>query len=139
MRGPLLDGVVRAMVDGMGITTVLVDVANPARPDVGESIELIVDSGAVYSVIPADLLDRLGVLPLAEQTFRLADGSRIVRRKGTALLRYGEQIGGADVIFGAPGDAALLGALSLEALGLALDPIRRELRPVPLLLAAAAG
>ena len=30
--------------------------------------------------------------------------------------------------------ATLLGALTLEALGLALDPIRRELKPVTLLL-----
>jgi len=28
----------------------------------------------------------------------------------------------------------LLGALTLEALGLTLDPIRRELRPMPLVL-----
>jgi predicted aspartyl protease len=121
----------------MGITTVSVEVANPARPSVTEPLELIVDSGAVYSVVPAEVLERLGVAPLVEQTFRLADGSRILRRKGTALLRYGEYVGGADVIFGEPGDAALLGALSLEALGPALDPVRRELRPIPLLLAAA--
>jgi predicted aspartyl protease len=121
----------------MGITTVTVEVANPAAPTVSEPLDLIVDSGAIYSVVPTAVLERLGVAPLAEQTFRLADGSRIIRRKGTALLRYGEYVGGADVIFGEPGDAALLGALSLEALGLVLDPVRRELRPLPLLLAAA--
>jgi hypothetical protein len=39
------------------------------------------------------------------------------------------------VIFGEKGDATLLGALTLEALGLALDPIRRELKPLPMMLA----
>jgi len=36
--------------------------------------------------------------------------------------------GGADVIFGEEGDSILLGAFILGALGLALDPLRREFR-----------
>jgi hypothetical protein len=51
------------------------------------------------------------------------------------LFRYGERVGGADVIFGEEGDHQLLGALTLEALGLALDPLKRELRPLPMMLA----
>jgi hypothetical protein len=45
-----------------------------------------------------------------------------------------EYVGDADVIFGEEGDARLLGALSLEALGLALDPIKRDLEPMQLIL-----
>ncbi len=41
------------------------------------------------------------------------------------------------MIFGELGDAALLGALTLEALGLTLDPLKRELRPTESLLLAA--
>jgi hypothetical protein len=98
-----------------------------------------VGSGAVYSVIPAHVLDALGIRPLVEEEFRLADGSRIVRRKGGALFRYGQRVGVADVIFGEPDDATLLGALTLEALGLALDPLKRELKPIPLILAVTAA
>jgi hypothetical protein len=36
------------------------------------------------------------------------------------------------VIFGEAGDSTLLGALTLEALGYALDPFRRELRLLPM-------
>ena len=43
-------------------------------------------------------------------------------------------MGGADVIFGEAGDSQLLGAFTLEALGLALDPLRRELRELPMIL-----
>jgi len=121
----------------MGMTTVAIEIANIARRDVIETIDLIVDSGAVYSVIPALVLDRLGIEPLAEESFRLANGTRIIRRKGSALFRYGGKVGSADVIFGEPGDAPLLGALTLEALGLTLDPVKRELRPTELLLLAA--
>jgi len=39
------------------------------------------------------------------------------------------------VIFGQKGDSVLLGALTLEALGLSLDPLRRELKELPMILA----
>ena len=118
----------------MGVTTLTVDVANPATPDVTESLEFIVDSGAVMSVVPADVLHRLGILPTKQETFRLANGQQIVRHKGIVRFQFREWIGGSDVIFGEEGDATLLGALTLEALGLLLDPIKRELRPLQLTL-----
>lgn len=65
----------------------------------------------------------------------MADGSKIVRKKGIALFKYDDRTGGADVIFGEKGDSVLLGAFTLEALGLALDPLRRELKPLPMILA----
>jgi hypothetical protein len=39
----------------------------------------------------------------------------------------------ADVIFGEPDDNVLLGAFTLESLGLVLDPLRRELKPLPMM------
>ncbi len=119
----------------MGLTFLEIEVGNPGRPEVTEKMQFLIDSGAIYSVVPAAILERLGILPLASQEFRLADGSTITRRKGIALFRYGDRIGGADVIFGEEGDSLLLGAFTLEALGLALDPLRRELRPLPMILA----
>ena len=116
----------------MGITAVTLEVGNPAAPAVTETLDFIVDSGAVYSVVPAPVLERLGIGALTEQTFRLANGCRVVRKKGGALYRYGQRVGVADVIFGEPEDSVLLGALTLESLGLALDPLRRELYPIPL-------
>lgn len=119
----------------MGLTVLRLVVANPAAPNRGEEIELLVDSGAVYSVVPARVLRRLKIRPLKVEEFRLADGSTIRRRKGVALFRLGDRVGGADVIFGEPGDSVLLGALTLEALGLSLDPLRRQLKPLPMILA----
>ena len=119
----------------MGITTLKVDVANVAAPDHSKTLEFIVDSGAIYSVVPANVLEDLGIKPIATQEFRLADGSAIERRKGGAVFRYGERVGVADVIFGEDGDHTLLGAFTLEALGLALDPLRRQLLPLPMILA----
>ena len=74
-------------------------------------------------MVPAAVLEELGIKPLAEQSFRLADGSKITRKKGVALFKYKGEIGDADVIFGEEGRTACSRALfTLEALGLALDP-----------------
>ena len=118
----------------MGVTKLFVDVANPANPEITERLEFTVDSGAVYSVVSASVLERLGVRPLKRDVFRLANGTHIDRARGAALFKFQDYIGIADVVFGEPGDATLLGALTLEALGLLLDPIRRELKPMELTL-----
>lgn len=118
----------------MGVTSLTIGVANPSRPAVTERLQFIVDSGAIYSVVPAPVLRRLKIRSLKRETFRLANGTTIVRRKGGALFKFQDYVGVADVIFGEQGDATLLGALTLEALGLSLDPIRRELKPMQLIL-----
>lgn len=118
----------------MGLTVLEIELGSLANPEVTERIDLLVDSGAIYSVVPTPTLERLGIRPLAEQQFRLADGSKIVRKEGVAVFKYGERIGGADVIFGELGDSSLLGAFTLEALGLALDPLRRQLMELPMII-----
>ena len=119
----------------MGLTILVLEVGNPATPEITEKVEFLIDSGAIYSVVPTPVLEKLGMRPLKEEEFRLADGSRIVRKKGIALFKHRERVGGADVIFGEEHDSNLLGALTLEALGLSLDPLRRELKPLPMILA----
>ena len=118
----------------IGVTTLFVEVAHIAKPETTERLEFTVDSGATYSVVPAPVLRKLGIRPLKREKFRLANGKDIVRRKGGAVFKFRDYVGVADVIFGEPGDATLLGALTLEALGLSLDPIRRELKPMPLIM-----
>lgn len=119
----------------MGLTVLSVEVANPANPAVRQSVEFLVDSGAVYSFVPRKVLERLGIAPHSRRTFRLADGSTIDRDRGDALYFYKEQRGAAPVIFAEPGDAALLGAVTLESLGFVLDAVRRDLIPLPMVIA----
>ena len=120
----------------MGLTFLELEIANPANPAVMEKVDFLIDSGAIYSVVPAPVLERLGIQPLATQEFRLANGTKVQRKEGMAVFKYGDRIGGADVIFGEEGDSILLGAFTLEALGLSLDPLRRELKQLPMLLGA---
>ena len=120
----------------MGLTILEIEITNPARMDAWKPLEFLIDSGAIYSVVPRAILEDLGITPIARQEFRLASGTKVVREKGVAVFRYGDRVGGADVIFGEEGDLQLLGAFTLEALGLGLDPLKRELVPLPMLLAS---
>jgi clan AA aspartic protease len=118
----------------VGLTFIEATIANPANPRRIKKLRLLVDSGAVYSVVPKDILRRLGVKPHSRKTFTLADGSEINRRLGDVVFKLNGHQGASPVIFGEKGDSTLLGTVSLEALGLLLDPIRRELRPLPMVL-----
>jgi clan AA aspartic protease len=119
----------------MALTHVSVRVANPARPRRSTRVKFLVDSGAIYSVVPARTLKKLGVKPHSRRTFVLADGSEVTRQMGDAAFRLDGRQGASPVIFGEKGDSALLGAVTLESLGVLLDPLRRELRPLPMVLA----
>jgi clan AA aspartic protease len=118
----------------MGLTHVRVTIANPSKPRRSIKLQLMVDSGALYSVVPATTLRRLGIEPHGTRTFILADGTEIKRKMGAATFRVGKNIGTSTVIFGERDDAALLGIVSLEDLGLMLDPLKRVLQPLPMVL-----
>ena len=120
----------------MGLTYIQATVANPAKPRRAVRLRFLVDSGALYSVVPGTLLRRLGIKPGKSKSFILADGTEVKRLIGQALFRFNGDEGASPVIFGEEGDSVLLGSVSLEALGLMLDPFKRELRPLPMLLAS---
>jgi len=113
--------------------------ANPAHPRRCARLTLLVDSGAVYSLAPAAILRRLGIRPHSSRTFLLADGSEITRPIGDAIFMIGDQRAASPVIFGEEDDAALLGTVSLGSLGLIFDPMKRVLRPLPMVLGRVAA
>ena len=118
----------------MGLTHIKARITNPANPRKSADLQFLVDSGAAYSVVPANILRRLGIKPRTKRTFILADGSNVERRMGHALFRLNGREGASPVIFGEKDDSTLLGIVSLEALGMILDPLKRELRPLPMVL-----
>lgn len=119
----------------MGLSHIRATIANPAKPRKAAELEFLVDSGAAYSVVPATILRRLGIRARTKRKFIFADGTSIERKMGHALFRFDGHEGASPVIFGERGDSALLGVVSLEALGMILDPFKRELRPLPMMLA----
>jgi hypothetical protein len=49
----------------MGFNVLDIEVGNPANPEVTEKIEFLIDSGAIYSVVPTPILERLGIQPIS--------------------------------------------------------------------------
>jgi clan AA aspartic protease len=98
-------------------------------------VEFLVDSGAVYSVLPASVHRALKLAPKDEMTFSLADGTTISRSISEARFRYEGRDRVSPVVLGEGEDEALLGAVTLETLGLVLNPLSREVLPMRLTLA----
>lgn len=103
----------------------------------GEQADLrfLVDSGAMYTLIPNDIWHALGLSLLRTQRFSLADGTVIERGISECRIRipYGE--GTTTVILGEPADEALLGVVTLEQFGLMINPFTRSIEPMRLMLA----
>jgi clan AA aspartic protease len=99
-----------------------------------EQIEALVDTGATYTVIPRDVLGRLGIAPQFRRRFRVSDGRVVELDMAWAIVRTEGQMTYTICVFGEPGMDALLGAVTLEELGLGVDPVNQRLVPVELLL-----
>lgn len=118
----------------MGVTYLTVSVKRLPADQAAESVDFLIDTGATYTLAPAEILAKLGVVPHRKLTLTLADGSKTSREMGGAYFEYQNQGGMAPVLFGQPGDANLLGATALEAMGLMVDPLSRDLRSLPAML-----
>jgi len=119
----------------MGLTGQKLVVKESRRARRKATVNFLIDSGAVYSLVPAPTLRRLGVRPHREVDFSLADGTTLRRRVGDAYFELkGEGGGASPVIFGEEGDKPLLGATTLGSIGLVLDPFKRRLIPMRMLL-----
>jgi clan AA aspartic protease len=118
----------------MGLTEVTVEVSNPRDQTHWQKLDLIADTGAIFSVIPRSILDQLGISPYAEETFTLANGSEIRRPMGDVFIRIDGKARTVPTIFGEPTDTPLLEVTALEILGYAVDPRTRKLEPTKMLL-----
>ena len=117
----------------MGFIHIDVDVANPAAPDVSESVRVLVDTGATLSVLPADLLDRLGVRRRYRRRLQ-GFGGVVTRDTGTVNMSYEDSEEGVTVVFGNEDDPPIMGVTALETLGFEVDPVNGRLNRVDMLV-----
>lgn len=96
-----------------------------------ETVEALVDTGSTFSTMPRPLLERLGVVPFARARLRLADGRVAEEDLGEVLAEVdGLRRRTIICVFGGPGALAILGAHTLEAFLLGVDPEQRRLVPL---------
>ena len=109
----------------MGLFTVPVELEGPAGR---ERLDMLVDTGATYSVIPAALAQRLGLRETRTETIEGAGGARHVVPVVALQIRVDSREA-ASLAYVMPG-RQILGAYALEGLGLGVDPSRKRLIPV---------
>jgi predicted aspartyl protease len=103
-------------------------------PKAEEQITFLLDSGAMYTLLPTKVWTKLGLEPRRGVRLGLADGTEIARHVSECeiFLPFGE--GHTPVILGEPGDQALLGVVTLEEFGFMLNPFKGEIQPMRMLL-----
>lgn len=116
----------------MGMFKKKLKLSNSKDPNQFFEEEFWIDTGALYSFVPEDYLERIGVEPIAKRNLILADG-----RQDTRLLGFCDfQIEGFEgnipcpVIFAPKGSLFLLGATALENFCVEVDPIQKKLKPI---------
>ncbi len=122
---------------GVGPVGVAFVRAGVRRSERGQPVRLrfLVDTGAVYTVLPLSVWRRLRLRPRRTVEFTLADGGVIARPVSTAWIEIAGTSAPSPVVLGEADDGPLLGAVTLETLGLMVNPLSRELVPMRLTLA----
>ena len=111
----------------MGITYIDGSVRNDGSE---EPVSFLVDSGATYTLLPEGVWKSLELEPTREMEFILADGTRVSRGISECWIKLPQGRGHTPVILGEPRDDALLGVVTLEEMGLVLNPFERSLQPM---------
>jgi clan AA aspartic protease len=115
----------------MGATQVTVAVINPAdRSRRWESL-FLVDTGSIDCYVPGNRLSEIGIQPIGQRTYELADGTEIAMNIGVAQIEFMGEVVGATVIFGRDDTEPLLGMTALESVGIEVDPLNQRLKRLP--------
>jgi len=113
----------------MGIFTAKLRVWNPASSTPAEELEVMVDAGASYSWILRTRLEHLGVRSVRKMQFRTIEGHTIERELAPVFVATDGFAGGDNVVMAEPGDMEVMGAHTLESLGITVDPVAKKLVP----------
>jgi predicted aspartyl protease len=113
----------------MGTFNIDCTVANITDRDRSDVVrELLVDTGSELTWVPGRVLEQLGVArEKKDLSFVMANGQRITRSVGFAIVRVGDAFTVDEVVFAEEGDLLLLGSRSLEGMNLTVDASHRKL------------
>lgn len=121
----------------MGTFSVRFTVRHPAYPHQQLELEGLVDTGALFTQIPVDVLARIGIEPAGTRAVHYANGTRDVVPVAKADIAINGVETATVVLCGRPGSLVLVGATTLETLGLGVDPAHKRLILIDAPMAAA--
>ena len=98
-----------------------------------ETVDALVDTGSTFTALPSALLERLGIERGPSLDFTLADGSVMWQEAGESWLSVDGVEANCIVLFAEDDLLPLLGADTLEAVEMLVDPVRELLLPLRML------
>jgi len=117
----------------MGTFSVKLRVWNPASPGGVEEFDAFVDTGAAFSWISRARLERLGVAATRQMPFRTIEGRLLERDMATVYVSTGNYSVPDVVVMAEAGEMEVMGAHTIEGLGMAADPVQKKLVPTVML------
>ncbi|MEM2917145.1 MAG: clan AA aspartic protease [Candidatus Bathyarchaeia archaeon] len=118
----------------MGYVRVRGFIANPIDRNLKEEMEFIVDTGAIYTVIPRSVAEKLGLKELGRRKFKTANGSVVEFPISEAYITINGEGVTSLVALADDSTPILLGVTTLELLGLQVDPVSGKLVPMELMI-----
>jgi len=109
-------------------------IANPFRRDLRVEVEFIADTGAIYTMIPEYIAERLDLKVVDKRKFRIASGEVVEYPVSEAYIIIEDKGVTSLVVIGSEKTPPLLGVTTLGLLGFQVDPITGRLKPLELLL-----
>ena len=97
-------------------------------------VTAMVDTGSVYTFVPAPTLENLGLAPEWRSPFELPDGREVEYGLAEVRIRLRGMERTNVCIFGPPDCEPLLGVVTLGSFGLAVDPVNGRLIPARMFL-----
>lgn len=97
-------------------------------------IEATVDTGALYTMLPARTLREIGVEPIGSRRFPIGDGSNVEMEVGHAWALIDGKSVTTLVAFAEDDAPPVIGRYTLDGLGLAVDPASQQLVPATLMM-----
>ena len=114
-------------MDDLGLFRTTIGVESLARGEVRDVADALVDTGSELTWIPRAVLKSIAVAVERQRAFIVADGRRVERDVGYAIIHASGTSTVDEVVFAEETDFPILGVRSLEGLNLRVDPVKRQL------------
>jgi len=114
-------------MDDMGLFRTTIGVESLARGEVRDVADALVDTGSELTWIPRAVLESIAVAVERQRAFIVADGRRVERDVGYAIIHASGTSTVDEVVFAEETDFPILGVRSLEGLNLRVDPVKKQL------------
>lgn len=103
-------------------------IRNPFQPERVWEGEFLVDTGAMDTMVPKQHLEAIGIAPKSERAYSMADGTEIRLGISGGDIEFLGESTYATVVFGPENATPLLGATTMQSVGVEIDPHNETLK-----------